>query len=112
MYAIRSYYVANELSNAFFEMRETAEYIAANTSLTLSEANNLRLGRLIENRGKLDELDTAIKEAHQRIRCKKVEELCAELRSNLTETEKRRVAALLGFTESKQINVEADVDEA
>jgi hypothetical protein len=86
---------ANELSEAVLETRKTAEQLATETSLTVDEAERLKRGNLIDARQKLSELPDTIRAAHQKQRISKIETLCAELRTGLTEAEKRRITALL-----------------
>lgn len=85
----------NELSQAVLELRETPESLAASTSLTVAEVEQLLKGQLIDARHKLNELPESIKQAHQQLRVEKIESLCAELRAGLTDAEKRRINALL-----------------
>lgn len=85
----------NELSQAVLELRETPESLAASTSLTVAEVEQLRKGQLIDARHKLDDLPDSIKHAHQQLRLSSIESLCADLRAGFTDAEKRRITALL-----------------
>ena len=73
--------------------------IVEKTTLTIDDYRRLDTGRLltVENRHKLAELSTEIRDAHQREHRKAVESLCNELREGgFTPAEKTRFIALLG----------------
>jgi len=105
---IRKSPFANELADAFRSLGKTPEEISSETSLTLYEARNLKYGRIIEARNKLDELPD-LKPFHQTLRSGMVEKLCTELRSNLTAAEIDRIEALLSFRKIEP--AEPDEDE-
>jgi len=107
---IRKSPFANELTQAFYELRKSPEEICHSTSLTLQEANSLKSGKLIESRSKLDELPE-LKEAHQAMRADMVEKLCSELRSSLTDTEKNRINALLNLRKTEPEYYEPETEE-
>jgi HK97 family phage prohead protease len=79
---------------------ENIETITRETSLTDSDLDRLKSGKLLtrEARAKLSELPENIREAHQAERRNTVEALCAEIReSGFNEAEKQRFSALLGL---------------
>ena len=87
--------------NAIQEAIKSAELetITRETSLTDSDIDRLKIGKLlsIENRAKLLELPENIRTAHQAERRNTVEALCSEIReSGFNEAEKQRFRALLG----------------
>ena len=89
----------NELANALalhlVEQRTSIQDLAADSSFTVNELQNLRRGSLIESRSKLSELSETVLKAHQEQRSKAIESLCSELRDGLSSAEKRRMQALL-----------------
>lgn len=102
----RSAPFGNELSNAFndflMEQRKTVNDLAMETSFTQAELSELRQGNLIENRNSLETLSETISLAHRSQRNKAVETLCSELRDGLSDSEKKRVLALLKPVEQRQ----------
>jgi len=102
----RSAPFGNELSNAFndflMEQRKSVNDLAMETSFTQAELSELRQGNLIENRNSLESLSESISLAHRSQRNKAVETLCTELRDGLSDSEKKRVLALLKPVEQRQ----------
>ena len=96
---VGSYRSANELKNEFrkycTENNTSIEQIALTTSLTVDELKTLKRGQNINHELKLNELSPDILAEHKEQRSKKVETLCTELRSGLSEAEYARVDALL-----------------
>lgn len=83
------------------------ETITLETSLTTSDLDRLRSGKLLpyESRSKLSELPENIRKAHQAERRDTVERLCTEIREQgFSEAEKQRFSALLGLTRAFDIS--------
>lgn len=91
------------------------EDLAKRTSFNLQELEDLRSGKMlpIESRSKLKELPAPIADAHHQMRCAKVEDLCAEIRSRgFTEMERVRFGALLGLTHVEDLrSSEEEIDD-
>lgn len=96
----------NELSKALHgvltSQNKSISGLAAETSYTTEELTELRNGKLIANRTQLASLSEDVNTAFKEQRNKAVESLCLELREILTDSEKTRIAALLGPVEQRQ----------
>ena len=92
------------------ESRKSIEDLAGETEFTVAELQELRKGKLIENRAKLSKLSDKVASSHREIRNTAVETLCTELRSNFSESEKKRVMALLKPVETRQSKPESATD--
>ena len=87
--------LANTFASELRERNQTITELAANTSLTLDEAKQLRSGELLADRSKLKLFSKGLQESHREQRNEAVETLCCELRDMLTNSEKKRITALL-----------------
>ncbi len=94
--------LAKSVNQTLLEKRKTILELAGETSFTVDELQELRQGKLIENREKLETLSDEIKQAHKEQRNKAVEALCLELRDKLTNAETTRIMALLKPVEQRQ----------
>lgn len=82
----------------------TVESIAQTTSLTIDEVRSLKLGKAIADPERLTELSSELKAAHDSVRSKAVESLCADLRGGINTAEATRIQALL----QKSLHSEVD----
>lgn len=83
------------------ESGQSPERVAANSSLTLDEVNDLRSGRIVADRTKLTGLPDDVQAAHRDARRVEVERLCTELRDGLSNAEHQRINALLSRNKSE-----------
>jgi len=106
--------VGNALSEAMMafqsESRKSTQDLASETSFTSAELMELRKGNLIDNRDNLSSLSEEVAATHREIRNTAVESLCTELRSGFSESEKKRVLALLKPVEVRQSEPTADTE--
>lgn len=107
----------NELATSFntllLESRKTLVELASSTTFTVAELKELRQGKLVDNRRHLDTLSEPVQQAHREQRNKAVETLCKELRGSFTDSETRRIQALLKPVEKRQSEptVESEIAE-
>lgn len=93
--------VKNDLQKAFQEFRQgkSLEQLAMESPFTLDELRSLSRGELVslEKREHLEYFSKEIKQAHDSIRHRRIEDFCNELRAGgIRDIEKARFRALLG----------------
>lgn len=98
--------IGNSLSDAMgsmmMESRKSIDDLAKETKFTAADLMELRRGNLIDNREELATLSEEVASQHREIRNTAVETLCKELRSGLSDSERKRVLALLTPVEIRQ----------
>lgn len=101
----RSIPTSNMIAAMMQKYAGNVEELAKRTSFNTEELEGLRRGKVLpfESRGKLKELPPPVADAHHEMRCSKIEELCAEFRSQgFSKMEKIRFGALLGIVEERK----------
>lgn len=95
-------HLATTFNNFLMKSRKTMVELASESPFTVAELTELRQGNIIANREPLKELSDELVLAHREQRNTAVETLCTELRGSLTDSETRRINALLKPVEERQ----------